>query len=246
MKNGLKKVGLVGRCLLENETIYLTDIPENYLNITSGLGKENPKSLFLVPLILNDKAYGVIELASFNDFEPHVIEFVEKIGETIAAAISNINVNVRTVELLNESNKHSEALAVKEEEMRQNIEEMQATKEEGERREAELMSVRDCLENSVSAIEFDLNGKVLNANDEFLKTSNLSSEFVRGKTFSEVIIDKTRDFNSLVDSLRERKNIKEIIQIQIPGNDTVFDMTFNALRSLNDKMITVLAIGFSE
>lgn len=179
--------GLVGTCAIEGDTIYLKEIPENYIEIESGLGTANPNILLLVPLTIEDKIFGVIEIASFKEFEDHEVKFVERLAESIASTLSSAKISVKTAELLKESQKQSEELAAKEEEMRSNLEELQATQEESAKRQAEMSGVVAALDSSFLTCELDLQGKIITMNYSFLEVFDLSLRQVTGKRHSELI-----------------------------------------------------------
>ncbi|MDX2191670.1 MAG: GAF domain-containing protein [Bacteroidota bacterium] len=125
--------GLIGQCYLEKDKIFITDIPDSYLTITSGLGHANPKCILIVPFINQEEVKAVLEIAAFEVFEDHQIEFIEKIGEMVASAIASTEMTEKTIILLNESKEKEQLLRNQEEEIRQNLEEMMATHEELER-----------------------------------------------------------------------------------------------------------------
>lgn len=127
--------GLVGQAFQEEETIYLTKVPEDYIKVTSGLGHANPNALLIVPLKVNETVYGVIELAAFGEFEAYKISFMEKLGESIASSVANHKTTAYTRQLLQESQMMTEQMQTQEEEMRQNVEELKATQEELMRKE---------------------------------------------------------------------------------------------------------------
>jgi hypothetical protein len=153
----IKKVeigeGLIGQCFLEKEKIHLTEIPDDYVRITSGLGGDRPTSVLLVPLKVNDKVFGVVELASFQIYPEHVVAVVEKFAESIASTIANVKTNESTRLLLEQTQQQAEEMKSQEEEMRQNMEELSATQEEMHRKEREYINRIKELELQVGATE---------------------------------------------------------------------------------------------
>lgn len=146
LEKSIKKgQGLVGQCWHEGQYIYMTDIPNNYISIGSGLGDSNPTSVLIVPLIYNDEILGIVELASFNTFSDFEIEFILKVGESIAATISTAKVSESTTKLLANTSEMTEQLQSQEEELRQQTEELMATQEESQRQMIEIMKENDKL-----------------------------------------------------------------------------------------------------
>ena len=162
--------GLVGQVALEKKYKLIKDVPEDYATITSGLGKAVPKSILVVPLESNDQLVGVLEFASLNTFQETDIEFLEKVGESIAATVISVHTNHQTRELLENSKQMTEEMRAQEEEMRQNMEEMQSTQEEMARtqkelaeKEAKLNALINNTEDSI--ITIDHNYKIGIANE---------------------------------------------------------------------------------
>ena len=145
--------GLVGQVYLEKKIINLTEIPDNYVEITSGLGRATPNHLLVVPLIANEVVYGVLEIASFQEFADYQITFLEKLGENIAATLANVRASADNKVLLEELKQQAEEMRATEEEMRQNMEELQATQEQQERLQNELRQSEELLKAKVAELE---------------------------------------------------------------------------------------------
>jgi methyl-accepting chemotaxis protein len=174
--------GLVGQCYLERNTIYLRDIPKDYIRITSGLGDATPSNILLTPIQTQGEIVGVLELASFYELDNIKIEFVKKICESIASSIAASRIAERVQKLLTHSQQQTEELRAQEEEMRQNMEELSATQEEMQRKAIEMESrIKAINETGIAFIEFDPHGYILTANESFLKLMEYKLSEIVGK-----------------------------------------------------------------
>jgi len=117
--------GLVGAVALEKFTVYMTDVPNEYIEIESGTGSANPNSILIVPLKIDEEVLGVIELASFYQFQQFEGKLVEQIAESIASTLATARINTQTAELLEKSQRQANEMQVQEEEMRATIDQLQ-------------------------------------------------------------------------------------------------------------------------
>jgi methyl-accepting chemotaxis protein len=140
--------GLIGQVAIEKASLHLDNIPEGYIKINSGLGAAEPRSLLLVPMKIDERVFGVIEIASLRSFKDYQVEFLERIAENMASTIANLKASKKTRELLEQSQQQTEEMRAQEEEMRQNLEELQATQEEMQRKTLEIERMNAKLSSS--------------------------------------------------------------------------------------------------
>jgi len=152
---------LIGTCAIEKETIYMTDLPKDYIQISSGLGFANPNELVLVPMKNDNEVLGVIEIASFKKIEKHQIEVLEKSANNYASALYSIRQNKKTQELLESSNYQANELEAQSEELRQNMEELSAIQEA-------LHHNEDVLKQRIAQIEEEKDAQINQLNEEFV------------------------------------------------------------------------------
>jgi len=187
--------GVIGAAVLEKETVYMTNVPDTYVHITSGLGEATPRAVLIVPLKLNDEVYGVMEIGTFELFDQYVLDFVDRVAENVASTISNVKINSRTARLLQESREQAETLAAQEEQMRQNMEELQATQEEAARQSEKFITFTNAVNHTLIRAEYDPDGTLLYANTKFLqKLGYERNSEVEGRHISMFINEKDREW----------------------------------------------------
>lgn len=239
--------GLIGACFKERKTMHLKKIPEGYLSIVSGLGESQPKAIINVPLIYNEEILGVIELAALEPFDEFEIEFVEKVGESIAATISTVKVNMRTSELLQQSRLQSEQLRAQDEEMRQNMEELSATQEEMARKNAEMEGVIGAINKSNFVIYYDLNGYIIDFNDAYLKRFKIKdkSEFIGSHHSDNMNLDEKHkmEYDKFWEDLRSGKMKRDISKLTVGKNDYWFEETYSPIKDNNGKTYKIMKIA---
>ncbi|HAN18357.1 MAG: hypothetical protein A2X13_06925 [Bacteroidetes bacterium GWC2_33_15] len=131
--------GMLGASFNENQLMVVNDIPANYVKIESGLGEAQPNSLLIVPLSLENKVFGIIEIAGFKPFSELEIEFIKRIAINVANNLNTIRMNENNLLMIQKYKEQEVLMSEKEEEMRQNFEELQAMQEEFERLKKDKM-----------------------------------------------------------------------------------------------------------
>lgn len=224
--------GTVGTCYVERQSIYMTDVPKDYIKITSGLGEDIPSAIFIVPVKINEEIYGVLEIAAFETYPGYVREFIEKIAENMASTVGAVKVNVRTNRLLELSKIQAEEMRNQEEELRQNLEELHATQEEMGKRQGETEQARRELESdnrrfyekftgmeqAVPAVVLSGELKITEANNIFLDVFQMKKKQLVKKSFSEIFVSEDENIgNKLLKIIDE--NTSESGKIGIPVSE---------------------------
>ncbi|PLZ67664.1 HAMP domain-containing protein, partial [Fischerella thermalis] len=111
--------GLVGQCALEKERILLTEVPHDYIKISSGLGEATPVNVVVLPVLFEGQITAVIELASFRRFSEIHLTFFDQLTESIAIVLNTIAASMRTEELLKQSQSLAEELQSQQNELRE-------------------------------------------------------------------------------------------------------------------------------
>jgi signal transduction histidine kinase/HAMP domain-containing protein/CheY-like chemotaxis protein len=130
--------GLVGQAALERKPILIVDPPEDYVHISSGLGEAPPRNIIVIPVLFEDQVLAVIELASFRSFGEIILQFLDQLTETIGVVLSTIIANVRTEQLLQQSQSQSQELQSQSQALKTQQEELQATNDELQEKAGQL------------------------------------------------------------------------------------------------------------
>ncbi|MCQ2249749.1 MAG: GAF domain-containing protein [Bacteroidales bacterium] len=238
-------VGLIGRCILEADTIYISNLPEDYINITSGLGEKSPQHLLIVPFKFNNEIYAVAEVASFNPIEEYQKQFIEEVGNSIASTIATVKINIRTNKLLQELKIQSDELVSQEEEMRQNMESMRTSQEDMTKKVDEYTQVSETLNQIIMTVTYTSDGTITDVSDkalQFLKKPK--QQLISGDEPLYEVIHESEKTNSDDFWLQIRLGRQKVVSrtINIMGQSYNITETYSPVQNFYGKVFKVICL----
>jgi signal transduction histidine kinase/HAMP domain-containing protein len=142
------KVGeaLVGQAALEAKAITITQAPEDYIKVTSGLGEASPRNIVVLPVLFEEEVMAVIELATLGEFSDVDTTFLEQLSETLGVVLNAIIANQRTEQLLEQSQELTRELQERSEELTSQQEELRRSNAELEEQAQSLKASEELLQ----------------------------------------------------------------------------------------------------
>ena len=152
--------GLIGQAALEQKTLVFNDIPDDYIQIKSGLGQSKPSSILILPLVYQKMVVGVIEFGSSKEFTEEHLGFLGQVSENVAIAFRSITLRTEMEDLLSKTQEQAEELTVQQEELvdankelKSQTEELRVSEEELQQQQEELRVTNEELEVKTKYLE---------------------------------------------------------------------------------------------
>jgi PAS domain S-box-containing protein len=197
--------GLVGQAALEKQPIMLSQVPDDYITVTSGLGSKPPRNILVQPLVFNNTSLGVIEIGSLEAFSEAQRFFIEVSGERIAIAIQTATAREQLKKSLEKTQQQAEELQSQQEELRVTNEELEEQTQALEKSEQKLKAQQEELEVANEELR-EKNESLQQQKREIEKTRKAIQEkaeelAIAGKYKSEFLANMSHELRTPLNSL---------------------------------------------
>ncbi len=162
--------GLVGQCAKEKKRILLTEVPGDYVRISSALGAATPLNIIVLPVLFEGSVRAVVELASFSTFSETHKSFLDQLPESIGLVLNTIEANTLTENLLEQSQSLAEELTAQQNELRESNDDLA--------RQADLLAAQN-IEAETKNLEIEESKRLVEEKaGQLSASSKYKSEFI--------------------------------------------------------------------
>ena len=240
-------IGLVGACAMERELLFITDVPADYPAIPAAVGEAKPKCLVLIPLLHEGSTIGVIEIASFHVFEPYQLEFLKLLSVSVASSIFSVQIGAQTRALLQQSQEQAEKLKVKEEELRQNLEEMAATQENAELLSSAFHNLVASLASTMNFVEYDTEGYITEVGARYLQLLGKTREMLLHTYFSDSLHVEgwgRKEYEQFWKEIRNGQTRQVDTLVRLPGADQLMHEFYIPIKDGDGRVFKVIKLSY--
>jgi two-component system, chemotaxis family, sensor kinase CheA len=229
--------GYVGQAALTKKNILISDIPKDYLQVSTSIGHIHPSHIMVIPLVTENTVYGVIEVASFQEISLLKQALLDALKEPLAVAIRSVKQQTKTQALLDQTKKQAEELQSQQASMQAYNEKLETQQQKLLMSEAELKATNDELQDTTESLrhqkdEINKKNKEVEAKAAELEVSSkYKSEFLANMSH-----ELRTPLNSLLalSDLMARNNEKNLSDKQLKHLDLMCSSGQDLLGVIND------------
>ncbi len=237
--------GLVGNVALERKRRYITDIPKDYNVIIVGLGETKPKSIIIQPLIFENELLGILELAFLKELEDYELEFIDKAALTISQAIKTIKINIRTEQLLEQSQKQAKELEEARQLLQKHIAELEKREKELQENQARMKGILDAVNHTLMTIEYTTEGILITANEKYLKTMHYTLDELVGVNVLDLVRTEREELAEVIKRVSQGEYFEKIMKrFTKYGEVRWLYSTYTPYYDVNGKITKILYFAF--
>ncbi len=242
--------GIIGTAAKEKKTLNITDIPEDYFKVSSGFGEAKPKNIVAIPIKLENKVYGIIELASLNKFKKFELEFIDELSLNLGASFAITDVFLKTKEKLDLTEKDYSLVKMEIDAYKSDIEDLKEKKHYFENRNIESEIINNSINTIALVAELDLDGNIQDLNNAFIELLKKPKENLLQTNYWDLTL-QTRE-NNRIDLGKFWNNVRSGITGNLEQNFTVSEKniwlseTYIPIKNKLGKVEKIKLIAFNK
>lgn len=237
--------GIVGACILEKKKVVLNNIPEDYIKIATGLGSGTPAFIAVIPIVFKNEINAAVEVAFMNKPEDYKIEFIEQLSDSIGSWIDASKISTKTGELLEISQKQTQELAEKEDELNKKVIELQEIQEKTAEINTRYESMLNAVNKTIMTVEYTLDGTIINCNSIYTKIMGFEPEDIKNKNVLELVQDQSESLKQIIEEVKTGKTIKKQVKRYTKnGEEKQLTATYTPYYDKEGKISQILFFAF--